>query len=557
VSRPQPARQPVHTAIAEALHRLGVRQAFGLLGSGNFELVRHLVEERGAAWHWARQETGAVAMADAWARVTGEVGVVSVHQGPGFTNTVTGLAESVRGRTPLLVITGEVATTARGVPQQLDQDAVARSVGAGFERVTAASKAVGDVSRAYRRASAELRPVVLSVPIDVQLEQCEVEDPAAYLPAVPPPARPSAQAVSGVADLIAAAKRPLVLGGRGAVRAKAREPLEALAERAGALLATSAPANGLFAGNPYSVGISGGFASPVARRLVPQSDLLLAFGASVNRWTTRTGNMITPEMPVVQCDADRAAIGVRRPVVASLVGDAAESATALVEELDARGVKLDGFRAEVKPEELVGGGWEERDRSGPEGLDPEALIRALDPLLPEQRTLAADGGHFMGWPAMHLSASDAEGFVFNQGFQAVGLGIAAGAGAAVALPDRVCVTVVGDGGAMMSLGELDTAISHRLPMLIVVMDDAAYGAEVHHFGPSGDSTELVKFGRRDFAAVAAALGASALTIRELSDLDDDRLAAWLASPDGPLLLDCKIDPTICAEWIEEAFKGGA
>jgi thiamine pyrophosphate-dependent acetolactate synthase large subunit-like protein len=244
-------------------------------------------------------------------------------------------------------------------------------------------------------------------------------------------------------------------------------------------------------------------------------------------------------------------------VTASLIGDAAEAAGALVEELDRRGVRLEGFRAEIDPPELEGGGWPWRDRSGPDGLDPEALMRELEKRLPKERTLAADGGHFMGWPAMHLVASDAEGFVFNQGFQAIGLGVAAGAGTAIARPDRVCVTVIGDGGGMMALGELDTVIAQRLPMLIVVMDDAAYGAEVHHFGPMGEPTEIVRFGERDFAAIAIALGGRAMTVRELSDLDDDRLASWLGSPDGPLLLDCKIDSTIVAEWIEEAFRGGA
>ena len=549
------SRAPVHRALAEALHQLGVRQAFGLLGSGNFRMLRHLVEDRGAGWHWSRQETAAVVMADVWARITGEVGFATVHQGPGLTNAVTGLTESVKSRTPLLLFAGEVATTARGANQELDQDALARAVGAGAERVISPATAVADLVRAYRRARDERLPIVLSVPIDIQEQECELEEVS--LPPPPPPARPSAESVARVADLIADAERPLVLGGRGAARAAARQPLEELAERTGALLATSAPANGLFAGNPYSLGICGGFASPVAQELVPRTDLLLAFGASLNRWTSRTGAMITSEMRIVQIDADPAAIAARRAVTGSLVGDAAEAATALVEELDRRGVRLPGFRAELEPSALDGGGWERRDRSGPRGLDPEALMRALEERLPQERTLTADGGHFMGWPAMHLSVPDQQGWVFNQGFQVVGIGIAAGIGAAVARSDRICVNVLGDGGAMMTLGELDAAISQRLPILIVVMDDAAYGAEVHHFGPEGHSTGLVEFGERDFAAIAGSMGGEGLTIRELSDLDDERLTAWLAGPEAPFLLDCKIDPTIVAEWSEEAFKGGA
>jgi thiamine pyrophosphate-dependent acetolactate synthase large subunit-like protein len=547
---------PVHTAIPEALHLLGVDQVFGLIGSGNFQIVRHLVEERGAEWHWARQETAAVTMADAWARVSGRVGVCSVHQGPGLTNAMTGLSEAVKAHTPLLVVAGDVATTARAVNQQLDQDAVARAVSAGAARVRRARTAVEDTARAFARARAEQRPVVLSVPIDLQLEPCPDADPHQYLPPEPPPAQPAQEAVARVADLISGARRPMVLAGRGAVRAEARGPLEALAERIGALLATSAPANGLFAGNPFSLGISGGFASPVAQRLMPQADLLLAFGASLNRWTTRTGALIGPETTVVQCDTDPAALGVHRPVAEALVGDAAAAARALVEELEGRGVRDGGFRDQVDPGELDGGGWPLRDRSGPGGLDPEALMAALEECLPRERTLATDAGHFQGYPPMLLSVPDPQGFVFTQAFQSVGLGLATGVGAAIGCPDRVCVTVVGDGGAMMSLGELDTAASHRLPLLVVVMDDAAYGAEVHHFEELGEPTALAVFGERDFAAMARALGMRAATIRAPAEVAGP-LASWLERPAGPLLLDCKVDPRIRAEWIEEAFKGGA
>jgi len=546
----------VHEAIAEALHRLGVDQLFGLVGSGNFQLVRHLVEERGAAWHWARHETAAVTMADSWARVTGRVGVCSVHQGPGLTNAMTGLTEAVKAHTPLLLVAGDVATTARGVNQQIDQGALARSVGAGAAGVRAAATALDDTVRAFARASTELRPVVLSLPIDLQVETCPEGGSGFELPPDPSPTRPAREAVRRVAELIEGSERPLVLGGRGAVRAGARAPLEALAERIGALLATSAPANGLFAGNPFSLGISGGFASPVAQRLIPRSDLVLAFGASLNRWTTRTGTLIGPDTAVVQCDSDPSLMAAHRPAAEALTGDAREAAEALVEELDRRGIRRGDFRAETDPAELEGGGWELRDRSGPRGLDPEALMRALEERLPAERTVATDAGHFQGYPPMLLSVPDAQGFVFTQAFQSVGLGLATGVGAAVARPDRVCVTVVGDGGAMMSLGELDTAAAHRLPLLVVVMDDAAYGAEVHHFEELGEPTDLARFGRRDFAAVARTLGAEAATVRTLADLGGP-LDGWLESPSRPLVLDCKVDPAIRAEWIEEAFKGGA
>jgi thiamine pyrophosphate-dependent acetolactate synthase large subunit-like protein len=180
------------------------------------------------------------------------------------------------------------------------------------------------------------------------------------------------------------------------------------------------------------------------------------------------------------------------------------------------------------------------------------LSRALEALLPEDRTVAVDSGHFMGFPPMYLRVPDPQGFVFTQAFQSIGLGLASGMGAAIARPDRLTVACLGDGGALMALPELETLARLRLPMLVVLYDDAAYGAEVHHFGPQGLPVELVRFPDTDFAALARAAGAQGITARSEADLDP--VAAWLERRDGPLVVDAKITPDFCAEWLEEAFK---
>ena len=145
----------------------------------------------------------------------------------------------------------------------------------------------------------------------------------------------------------------------------------------------------------------------------------------------------------------------------------------------------------------------------------------LDRLLPAERAVTYDGGHFHWFPTAYLSVPDADAFVPAQGFQSVGLGLGSAIGTAVAYstpPTRPVLALIGDGGAMMSLGELDSLTAQRLPVLVAIFNDAAYGAEVHHFGPLGLPTELVEFGDRDFAAVASALGARAATVRAPEDL---------------------------------------
>src|SRR3712207_2752772 len=137
---------------------------------------------------------------------------------------------------------------------------------------------------------------------------------------------------------------------------------------------------------------------------------------------------------------------------------------------------------------------------------PRTLTIALDDLLPAERVVAVDSGNFMGWPSAFLDVPDEFGFCFTQAFQSVGLGLATGIGAALARPDRLPVVAVGDGGALMGASELETVVRLGLPMVVVVYDDAAYGAEVHHFGPDGHPLDTVRFPETDFAALAREIG---------------------------------------------------
>jgi len=536
--------------VGRTLHALGVRDAFGVLGSGNFVATQAL-HAAGAAFHHARHEGGAIAMADGYARVSGNVGVCSVHQGPGFTNMLTGLTEAAKSRTPLLILAGEAPRAAIRSNFRIDQPAIAATLGAVPERIHSGATVAADTARALRRARVERRPVVLNLPLDVQLEDAPGGAPPGLLREPERPA-PGPDVVAEVAELIAAARRPVIVAGRGAVLSGARDPLERLGQAIGAVLATSAMGHGLFEGSAWAVGISGGFASPIAARLVSEADLVLAFGANLTRWTTRDGKLIARGAKVVQVDLDEESLGAHRPVHVGVVGDAAKTAEALL----AAGVSNAGFRATDGLErEIAEGSWRDaafEDAGDADHLDPRALSIALDTLLPAERTVAVDSGHFMGFPPMYLRVPDPQGFVFTQAFQSIGLGLAGGIGAAIARPDRLTVACLGDGGALMALPELETLARLRLPMLVVIYDDAAYGAEVHHFGPQGLPLELVRFPDTDFAALARAAGAHGITARTLEDLDG--VARWLQDRDGPLVVDAKITPDFCAEWLEEAFK---
>jgi thiamine pyrophosphate-dependent acetolactate synthase large subunit-like protein len=540
----------VSEAVGKALAQQGVRVVFGLLGSGNLT-VSNALRDAGAAFVAARHETSAVCMADGYARVSGEVAACSVHQGPGLTNAITGLTEAAKSRTPIVLLAADTPAGALRSNFRIDQDGLVESVGAVAERVHGADTAVADAVRAVRRARLERRAVVLMLPLDVQAMETDGATRVPSSPDLSPP-RPDDATLARVAAALAEARRPAIIAGRGAVLADAGPALRRLGELTGALLATSAVANGLFTGDPYDLGIAGGFAPPTASRLLRDADVVIAFGASLNAWTTRHGTLLAPDAQVIQVDLDEEAIGAHRPIDLGLVGDARLTAEALIAALDDRDA---GTRDEQLADTIAAGRWRNEpyaETTAPDVLDPRTLSIALDDLLPAERAVAVDSGHFMGWPSMYLRVPDAFGFVFPQAFQCVGLALGNAIGAAVARPDRLTVAALGDGGALLALPEFETLGRLRLPILVVIYNDAAYGAEVHHFRPMGQAVDLAQFPDTDFAALACAAGCEGITARSVADLEF--LREWIARRDGPMVVDAKVDPDICAEWLEEAFR---
>jgi acetolactate synthase I/II/III large subunit len=536
----------VAEAVGTTLARLGVRQAFGLVGSGNFHLTNALVAA-GAGFVAAAHEGGAASMADAYARVSGRPTVLSVHQGPGVTNALTGITEAAKSRTPLLVLAPEVSSPRSNF--HIDLRGLAAAVGAGFQRVRAAH-VYEDVVSAVGRGGT----VLLGLPLEVQ--SAPAPDPVEPSIAADPVPLPVAE-VHALAEALRHARRPVFIAGRGAARQPcepARAALTALADRCGALLAVSAAAKGLFAGHPWYLDVSGGFASPLAAELISGADLVVAWGSALNMWTTRHGRLIPPDATVVQVDHDPAAIGATRPVDLGVAGDVTAVATAVAADLPTS----DGWRSPALAHRLAAEvRWRDVpyvDESDGERIDPRTLSIGLDDLLPAQRTVAVDSGNFMGYPSMYLSVPDAAGFCFTQSYQSVGLGLASAIGAGVARPDRLTVAALGDGGFLMSVAELATAVRVGLPLLVVIYDDAAYGAEVHHFGPDGHPLSTVTFPDTDLAGIGAGFGCAGLTVRRPADLGGVR--DWLAGPrDRPLVVDAKVTANTGSWWLEEAFRG--
>lgn len=551
----------VAQVVGKVLAELGAETAFGVVGSGNFHLTNALVEH-GVRFVAARHEGGAATMADAYARMSGRVGVLSVHQGPGLTNAMTGLAEAAKSRTPLVVLAGEVTDPRSNF--HVDQDALARAVGAVPMRIGRARDAIEGTVEAFATASRDRRTVLLNLPLDVQGEivrgegvivaelLAQVVHNAKVLAGTPVGGFDVPSAVL-LAELLGSARRPVFVAGRGARAARAE--LEELADRTGALLATSAVARGLFRGSPWDLDVSGGFATPLTAELIRDADVIVGWGCALNMWTTRHGSLVGPDAKLAQVDLDTDAIGRHRPVHLGVTGDVGWTARATTALIDTPGA---GYRSAAVAERIATEGrWRQvpySDESGGGRIDPRTLTVGLDDLLPAERVVATDSGNFMGYPAMFLDVPDENGFCFTQAFQSIGLGLATAVGAALARPDRLPVAALGDGGALMGAAELETVVRLGLPMVIVVYDDEAYGAEVHHFGPAGHPLGTVTFPPADFAALAHGYGCAAVTVTRPEDLSG--VADWLKGPrDRPLLVHAKVTKDHASWWLEEAFRG--
>lgn len=548
-----------YEVVADALAAAGVECIFGLLGDDTGPLVL-AATERGIRYVFVRHENQAVAMADAYSRVTGRTGVATVTGGPGFSNAITAIntAHRAGSRVCVLVGTGSIAeddlepTRIRTTPpanwlKYFPQSAMLDLLGIATVKPERAASAGHETRIALDRAGR--RTVVLMLPRDVLQEsvtgESDVSAPATEAIAVV--RRPEPEQVATVADLLQetwAVNRPLILAGRGAVASGAAPALRRLGELTGALLATTLHANALFHGDPYNLGICGTYANPVASELIPQADCILVFGAGLNRLTTYM-NTLFPKAMIIQVDTDKEAFGRFVDVEMGVQADTREAAEMLVAELERRGHSADGFRTAAVRSAIAGYRPSDgiKDKSTSEVIDPRTLMMELDRALPPQRIVCIDGGQQARVAIRYIHVQRPENFVQASDAGAIGLGIGTAIGAAIGRPGELVMAAVGDASMMMSLGDLETAVRLRLPILVVVSNDEALGSEVNFLIEHGLDTEIAKTPSPSFAAIASAMGARAETIRSPGDLFV--VERWLRErPSVPLVLDCRVNPEI-------------
>ena len=533
-----------HDAVAQALVDEGVDTVFGVLGDGNLFIGEALVRIHDVNYISATHEANAVSMAEGWSKATGRVGVATCTLGPGLTNTTTAMVEGVKNRTPMIVLTGDTPQEMRHHLQRIDQHALVTATGAGFEPVNAPETIAEDVARAFRRARAERRPIALNVPLTFEWEEVD------YVPArrveVPNTAvKADPDSLDEAVGIIASAVRPLVLGGRGAHLAGARDALVALAGRLGAPLTTSLLGSAMFRGEPHDLGVHGTLSHSLAAETFVQADCIISFGASLNQFTTDEGQLLSDKR-IVQVDLHSEAIGHYQPADATVIGDARLVAETMIEMLDSIDHRPAAFAGDDLAQRLRD--FDRRgdvdDRSTDDSLDLRTFTLEVDSMLPDDRVVACDAGLFMLW-GLNLSVPDPGSLITSHGFGAIGLGMSTAIGAAVANPERPTVLAIGDGGFMMGgMVELSTAAHMGLDLIVLLYNDGSYGAEHVQLYAKGMDRSASKHEWPDLVEVAQSFGCAATRVSNRDELADLGDVIKNRDTSRPLLIECVVDPEV-------------
>lgn len=554
--RSQAARNiPTYQALAHDIKALGVEAVFGLMSDDTAMLATE-IDTIGITFHGARHENNAIAMAEGYATASGRLGIAIIGRGPAAANGLHAAVYASRTGSGVLIIYGE-APVGGGAVNSIGPDYKAFNSRAVFAAAglqsffptspPAARTALADAVAVAMRGTV----ATLHLPTDVQLANLEVRDdePGIAPPAPPAPAPARSQTIDTVVGLLANSQRPLIVAGMGAHRAGAAPILEKLADKIGALLITSARGKDMFQGNPNNLGIVGSFSHSMGRRYVEQADCVLVFGAGLNFLTMSFGASL-PAVPLIQVDRARASIGRWTAADVAVVGDAGKVAEQLLAAVPARApAEKPCHSAETRKDIAAFDiSMDFQAAHTARTVDPRALGMALDRLLHSDRNLVYDAGNFLG-VVPYLSTPGPGHFKLTNEFASIGLGFGAALGVAKARPDNTTVLIMGDGGFVMTMSELDTAAREDLPLVVILMNDCAYGAELHLLRAHQQPVAKSLFPDVDFAPIAEAFGFETATIRSLDDLA--AAAPLLRDPQGPVFLDCKINADIAAPFMSE------
>ncbi|MCC7372513.1 MAG: thiamine pyrophosphate-binding protein [Chloroflexi bacterium] len=536
----------VYEALANTFVKEGVTTVFGLMGNGNMYWWHTLDQHPGVSIHETRHEGTALTMAEGWARATGQPGICTVTQGPGLSQLATSLMVAVKANVPMVVFAGETALSDHDAVQKMDQQKFVDATGAGFVPIWTAGGVDDAVREAFFRARVESRPIVLNAPMDVQQlaydgEGDEYEPSTTLLPGLQR-VQPDPSRLRSALATIAESEKPVIVVGQGAAKADAGEAVLRLADRIGALVATTLPMKGWLGENEYHVGVSGLYATKTTIELFADADCVIGVGASLNHYTTEHG-YIFPNARYVQIDLKPAIVmGNGKRADHYLQGDARLTVELIEQQLAAQGHAQTGYRTAETRAILSEYDPDPREfELEPGTVDPRRVAAMLDERLPDEVGVIHGTGHCSGITAIFMRKPRRPTWTINT-FGCIGQALPTGIGAAVALNGQPLAVVDGDASVLMHASELDTAARLGVKLLVAVFNDEALGAEYQKFVSKKMDTRASVITTPDLGAVARAFGCRGMQARTLEEVQagiDEFVAG-----DGPMVLDIRVSRSV-------------
>ena len=538
-------RMKTYEALANAFIDEGTSAVFGLMGSTNQHWMNSLYR-RGIAIYDVRHEGPGLAMAEAAAIINGQPGVCTTTSGPGVTQLATAMIAASRSRTPLIAFCGDERWGDDGHTHALDHARFAAAIECGFLRITSPANAYEVTQKAFYLTRTESRPIMLSVPLDVQL--AGFDDLDEYTPSlkiisqVPPAA--NLTVLREAVDIVASSSHPVIVVGRGAIRSGAQEVTLRLAERIGALITTSLMAMNWPPGaGEYHVGVSGLFSTRAAMEFFQDADCVIAVGASLNHYTIEYGYLY-PNARIVQVDVQpQVVMGDGRLADCYVQSDARLGLEAIESLLETRAFYQAGYRT-VEVQKQLATAFDDSAIYDiePGTLDVREVCKVLDEAMPDDIGLVIAGAH-SAETAIMASRASRPFILVNKYFGSMSKGIAAVIGSAVTT-GKPAALIEGDAGFMMYLSEFETAVRHQIPVFVAILNDQALGAELHHHALTDEMLDprLTQVTTPDLGKIGIALGGRGRLVQTIEGLRA-AIAEFVAQP-GPTLVDIRISQSV-------------
>jgi thiamine pyrophosphate-dependent acetolactate synthase large subunit-like protein len=497
-------------AVVDCLRREKVDHVFGIPGTMNLPILDVLRATPEIRFILTRHEQGAAFMAYGFARTLNKPAVVTATEGPGVTNLLTGIGAAFKGYVPVISISGaqEIWMREREASQDIDQAAMCRPITKWAYSIPSVAKVQEAVRRAFRIALAEpLGPVHLDLSKEILLEQTEAE------PIAPEAYRPTSLAACAHADLdraaetISNAKRPVLLAGGGVLREGALGALRGLAEATGIAVATLQYHPDAYPTSyPLALGPLGRNGWSSANRSVPQADVVIALGAHIDVFsTTFRHGIISQEAKLIQQSPVGTDIGVVFPVAQAVVGSTRSFVAGLTERL--RGKKWEWLSVPKLRQE-----WETERAAlldpSARPIRPPVVAHAMRQALPRDGVMIVDAGNAGKHMRVFMDTFEPDTFMYISDWGSVGAAFPIALGVKLARPRQPVMATVGDMGMMCNLGELETAVRERIPVVCVVFNDQGLGNErAFQNELYGGRFFGVDYADVDFAALARVFGA--------------------------------------------------